>query len=269
MVDMALRTDFGADLPAQTHFSLQHTALHADKWKPQSAMVMAAGYGRRMRPLTDRVPKPLIEIMGRPLIDHAIERLTKAGVSVIVANCHYLADQLEDHLERCYGDMIRLSDERDTLMDTGGGIRKALPLLGPDPFYLLNSDSLWLEGAQPNLERLAAGFDADRMDAILLLAPASGAIGYSGRGDFLMSPDGKLSRRPERQLAPFVYTGCAIINPRLLDDTPDVPFSVNMNFDRAIEAERLFGLRMDGIWMHVGDADAVALAEQCIRDSAI
>ncbi len=237
---------------------------------PRSAMVLAAGYGMRMRPLSLATPKPLIRVEGLPLIDHALMRLKQAGVSRIVANCHYLADQVEDHLQRRYGEAVQLSDERERLLDTGGGIVKALPLIGPcEPFYLMNSDSLWIEGARANLVRLGEAFNCDMMDALLLLSPTAGAVGYSGRGDFLMDPDGRLKRRPERELAPFVYTGCAIIHPRLMQDAPSAAFSLNVSFDQALEKGRLFGLRLEGIWMHVGTPDSIALAEQCIRDSAI
>ncbi len=235
---------------------------------PKTAMVLAAGFGERMRPLTATMPKPLVKVAGRALIDYGLDKLAEAGVRTAVVNVHYLADQIEKHVAVRKQPRIAISDERGAILDTGGGIVKALPLLGKEPFFLVNSDSIWLDGVRGNLERLATAYDDDRMDALLLLAPATNSIGYSGRGDFSMAPDGRLRARAEREVTPFVYAGAAILSPRLFKDSPQGKFSLTRLFDRASEAERLFGLRLDGIWMHVGTPDAIALAENAILASA-
>lgn len=235
---------------------------------PQTAMVLAAGFGERMRPLTDTRPKPLVEVSGRALIDHVLDKLVQAGVGTAVVNVHYLAGQIEAHVAGRKTPRIVISDERDKLLDTGGGVVKALPLLGSDPFFLINSDSIWLDGARSNLQRLAAAFDPARMDALLMLAPSATSIGYAGRGDFAMAPDGRLRPRAEREVMPFVYAGAAVFSPALFKDAPQGPFSLNRLFTNAAEAERLFGLRLDGVWMHVGTPDAIALAERAILQSA-
>ncbi|MCP4382660.1 MAG: nucleotidyltransferase family protein [Hyphomicrobiales bacterium] len=231
-------------------------------------MVLAAGIGKRMRPLTATVPKALIEVSGRALIDHALDTLQAAAVDTTVVNVHYLPTLVEAHLARRTRPHIIISDERDALLDTGGGVARALPQLGTQPFYLRNADSFWIEGAQPNLRWLAASWDDSLMDALLLLAPTVRAIGYRGSGDFRMDPTGALRRRPERHVAPFAYAGAAILHPRLFDGCPAGAFSINRLFDRAIEANRLFGVRMDGLWLHVGTPDAIAEAEMTIADSA-
>ena len=231
-------------------------------------MVLAAGIGKRMRPLTATVPKPLIEVAGRALIDHALDRLAEAGVDEAVVNVHYLADLVEAHVRRRKRPAVTVSDERKGLLDTGGGIAKALPLLGPDAFYLLNSDSFWIEGARPNLDWLAAAWDDTAMDGLLLVAPTVRAVGYAGRGDFRLDPAGRLTRRAEREVAPFAYAGAAILHPRLFADCPTGAFSLNRLFDAAIEAGRLHGVRMDGLWLHVGTPDAIGWAEMTIADSA-
>lgn len=239
---------------------------------PRRAMVLAAGKGVRMRPLTDKVPKPLVAVAGKSLIDHVLDRLADAGVETAVVNVHYLADQIERHLaERDRAGRLTpkivVSDERSALLDTGGGVVKALPVLGAAPFFHLNADTLWIDGVKPNLLRLAAAFDPARMDALLLLAATSGSVGYAGRGDFTMTADGRLTRRPERDVAPFVYAGVAILHPALFSTAPPGAFSLNLLFDRAIEAGRLHGLRLEGVWMHVGTPEAIAAAESAIFDS--
>lgn len=236
---------------------------------PDTAMVLAAGLGTRMRPITETRPKPLVEVAGRPLIDHVLDRLAASGVDRAVVNVHYLADQIEAHLKDRASPKVTISDERDRLLETGGGVVHALPALGSGPFFLLNTDSLWVEGARPLLARLAEAWDDSRMDALLVVASIVSTSGYSGIGDFLLDADGRLSRRPERITAPFVYTGCGILSPRLFKDAPEGPFSLNTLFDRAIDAERLFGLRLDGLWMHVGTPEAITEAEQMIFESAM
>ncbi len=228
-------------------------------------MVLAAGLGVRMRPLTDTLPKPLVPVAGKALIDHVLDRLGDAGVARAVVNIHYLADRIERHVAGRTSPQIVLSDERGLLLGTGGGIKHALPQLGTAPFYLINSDTIWIEGVKSNLTRLAEGYDPARMDALLLLAPAAGSIGYSGRGDFSMMPDGRLRRRGEREVVPFVYAGAAILAPPLFADAPAGEFPLTALFDRAAEQGRLFGLRLEGLWMHVGTPEAIAAAEKAIK----
>lgn len=233
------------------------------------AMVLAAGLGTRMRPLTDTRPKPLVEVEGRPLIDHVLDRLADAGVTDAVVNLHHHADLLERHLAARKGaPRIQVSDERGLLLETGGGARKALPLLGSDPFIAINSDTIWIEGYRANLTRLMESFDPARMDCLLLVAATALSVGYDGTGDFLMDGEGRLARRPERLVSPFVYAGAGIFTPKLFEGTPEGPFSLNLLFDRAAEAGRLFGLRLEGVWMHVGTPDAIHEAETAIRASS-
>jgi MurNAc alpha-1-phosphate uridylyltransferase len=231
-------------------------------------MVLAGGFGKRMRPVSATTPKPLVKVGGRPLIDHCLDGLAKAGVETAVVNVHYLADLLEAHLKKREQPKIVISDERDALLETGGGVRKALPLLGDEAFMLRNSDSFWLEGVRPNLKWLAGGWDDRRMDALLLLAPTVNAIGYSGRGDFFLDKDGRLARRSERMVAPFVYAGAAILHPRLFTGAPDGAFSLNLLFDRAIEAGRLSGVRLDGLWINVETAASIKAADEAISARA-
>ena len=235
---------------------------------PRCAMILAAGLGTRMRPLTDAMPKPLVAVGGKPLINHVLDHLAAVGVDTAVVNVHHFADQIEQHLKPRRAPKIVISDERDAVLGTGGGVVKALPLIGAAPFFVLNSDTLWIDGVKPNLERLAAAFQPATMDALLMLAPTATSVGYGGRGDFAMAPDGKLRRRPEREVVPFVYAGIAILSPALFQETPSGAFALTQLFDRAIEQERLYGLRLEGVWMHVGTPDAVAAAEHAILASA-
>ena len=237
------------------------------KPSPKTAMVLAAGMGTRMRPLTDTMPKPLVKVAGRALLDHVLDRLADAGVERAVVNVHHFAEQIIAHVANRKQPKIVISDERGVLLDTGGGAVKALPELGDTPFYHLNADTLWIDGVTPNLTRLADAFDPATMDALLLLAPIAGSIGYSGRGDFSFSSDGTLSQRAEREVVPFVYAGAAILSPKLFADAPQGKFSLTTLFNRAAAAGRLSGLRLEGLWMHVGTPEAIAAAEQAIRDS--
>jgi MurNAc alpha-1-phosphate uridylyltransferase len=230
-------------------------------------MVLAAGLGKRMRPHTDTLPKPLVKVAGKPLIDYALDLLAEAGVKRAVVNVHYLADAIEQHLAGRTHPQIIISDERGELLETGGGIVKALPLLGDAPFIAINSDTLWIDGVKPNLIRLAEAFDPARMDALLLLAPTATSIGYSGRGDFRMAAGGQLIRRAERDVAPFVYAGAGVFSPSLFADAPKGAFSLTVLFERAAEAERLYGLRLEGLWMHVGTPEAIAEAEAAMAAS--
>ena len=235
--------------------------------RPQTAMVLAAGLGLRMRPLTERRPKPLLEVAGRALIDHVLDRLAEAGVSRAVVNVHYLGDQIARHLQSRAQPRVVLSEERELLLGTGGGVVRALPHLGSAPFFHMNSDSIWIEGPRPNLVRLAEAFDPATMDALLLVAPSAGSIGYGGRGDFTMTADGRLTARNEREIAPFVYAGAAILTPALFRDAPVGPFPLTTLCARAERRGRLHGLRLEGVWMHVGTPDAIAAAESAIKAS--
>ncbi len=235
---------------------------------PTRAMVLAAGLGERMRPLTDSTPKPLIEVRGRPMIDRVLDRLDAAGVREAVVNLHHLGDRLEQHLADRRRPKILFSPE-EVLLDTGGGVTKALPHLGKQPFFALNGDVVWLDGGQPALERLAAAWDDAEMDVLLLLHPTVFAHGYHGSGDFFMSPVGRLRRRREREVAPFIFTGIQVLHPRFFTDLPEGAFSLNLLYDRAAEAERLWGLRHDGEWFHVGTPEALAEVEDALHHMSL
>jgi MurNAc alpha-1-phosphate uridylyltransferase len=235
---------------------------------PAKAMVLAAGLGLRMRPLTDHMPKPLVPVAGRALLDHVLDKLGDAGVGEAVVNVHYLPDQIIEHVAARTRPHVIISDERDEVLGTGGGVVKALPLLDDAPFFLVNADTMWIDGVRPNLARMAEAFDPSRMDILLLMAPTTSSIGYGGRGDYGMLPDGALRKRKEHQVVPFVYAGAAILSPSLFADAPLEEFSLTKMFDAANEQERLFGLRLDGVWMHVGTPEAVHAAEEAFLDSA-
>lgn len=232
----------------------------------RKAMVMAAGKGTRMRPLTDTMPKPLVPFAGRPLIDHVLDRLEEAGIEEAVVNVHHFADMLEAHLATRKSPRIVISDERAELLDTGGGTKKALPLLGDDPIITFNSDSVWTEELGSNLANLITAWDPERMDALLMIADTARTIGYVGRGDFTMDASGLLARRPPSATAPFMFAGVQILKPALFADGPEGPFSTNLIWDRLILKGRLFGHRMTGTWMHVGTPDDLAEAEAFLRD---
>jgi MurNAc alpha-1-phosphate uridylyltransferase len=235
---------------------------------PEVAMVMAAGLGKRMRPLTATRPKPLVEVAGRSLLDHALDRLRAAGVKRAVVNVHYLADALEAHLRRHSGGLeISVSDERAQLLETGGGLVKALPLLGDRPFVTVNSDNLWIDGPMDSIKLLAARWDDATMDALLLMVPLARANCHGGQGDFHLDAHGRITgRRKPGRLAPFVWTGVQILSPRLITDAPDGPFSTNIFWDRAIAAGRAFGLVHQGLWFDVGTPGAIAVAESMLAD---
>jgi N-acetyl-alpha-D-muramate 1-phosphate uridylyltransferase len=244
-------------------------ARRARGTQPTSAMVLAAGLGTRMRPFNGQIPKPLVQVGGKALIDHVLDRLADAGAERAVINVHHLADQIEQHVRTRTRPRVIISDERDVLLGTGGGVVKALPALGDAPFFHVNSDTIWIDGVKPNLARLASAFAAERMDVLLLLAPTATSIGYTGRGDFAMAADGRLTRRRERDVVPFVYAGAAILAPALFAGAPAGAFPLTTLFNRAEEAGRLYGLRLEGVWMHVGTPDAVAAAEAAILASAV
>lgn len=235
---------------------------------PGTAMVMAAGLGKRMRPLTATRPKPLVEVAGKTLIDHALDHLKAAGVAKAVVNVHYLPGALEAHLKsRVQGIEIAVSDERRQLLETGGGLKRALPLLDADPFLAVNSDNLWVDGPVDTLRLLASGWDEARMDMLLLLVPLARAHCHKGRGDFHMSATGKLRRRKPNQVAPFVFTGIQLISKRVFDaETPDGPFSTNLLWDRAIAAGRCFGAVHQGLWFDIGRPQSIAEAEAILGE---
>ena len=221
------------------------------------AMVLAAGLGLRMRPLTLERPKPLIPVAGKPLLDHALDRVAAAGIGTAVVNTHYKGEMIADHLAGRTSPRILLSPEAD-LLETGGGIRQALPLLGTDPFLSVNSDILWLDGPTPAIDRLTRAWNPETMDALLLLHPAVAAFGYDGKGDFHMDPLGRLTRRRSGEIAPFVFAGVQILKPQLFADVPPGAFSTNLIWDRLLESERLYGMRHDGLWFHVGTPESIA-----------
>ena len=232
---------------------------------PDTAMVMAAGLGKRMRPLTDTRPKPLVELAGKPLIDHVLDRLRTAGVSKLVVNVHYLPDQLEAHLATKADDFaITISDERALLLETGGGLVQAAPMIDCDPFLVVNSDNFWIDGPADGLKLLANGWDDARMDALLLLVPQARAGNHRGQGDFHMDRFGRLSRRARSRVAPYVFTGIQMISKRLLDGAPDGAFSTNILWDRAIEAGRCFGLVHQGLWFDVGTPRSIKDTEAAL-----
>lgn len=227
---------------------------------PDTAMVLAAGLGTRMRHLSADTPKPLIELAGKPLLDHVLDRLAAAGVETAIVNVHYCADRIEAHLAGRAAPSIVISDERELLLDTGGGVAKALPALGGAPFFVHNSDSVWAEDGTANLERLAAHWDPERMDALLMVAPVADALGYGGKGDFDLDAEGRLSRRGADETVPYVFTGVSIMRPELCTDYPDGAFSLNLLWDRVLGQGRLHGVAHEGVWMHVGTPEALEQA---------
>ncbi len=231
-----------------------------------TAMVMAAGLGKRMRPLTASQPKPMVRVAGKPLIDHALDRLHEAGVANAVVNVHYLADALEAHLKSRVAPAVTISDERALLLETGGGMIHALAHL-PDPFFCLNADNVWLDGPRNAFAELSARWDPDQMDALLLLVGHARAINFDGIGDFYMDPQGKLSRKRPGRVAPFIYTGIQLVSHRLLRDAPHGKFSTNLLWDRAIAEGRLYGASFTGLWFEVGTPQAIVPTEEALRSA--
>ena len=227
----------------------------------KNAMILAAGLGSRMRPITNHTPKPLVKVDGRTLIVHAIDRLVEGGVTDVVVNLHYLGDQVERQLSRREDPAIHFAWERDELLETGGGVKNALAQLGNDPFWVVNCDSLWLNGPQKMMTRALEQWDPDKMDVLLVLHSTVDAYGYEGQGDFNADPNGLLSRRPELEVTPWLFTGIQILNPKVFADTPDGAFSLNVVYNQAIEKERLFGMVHDGEWFHVGTPEGLSEVE--------
>jgi len=228
-----------------------------------TAMVMAAGLGKRRRPLTATMPKPMVRVAGKPLIDHTLDRLADAGVARAVVNVHYLADALEAHVTGRANPKVTISDERDALLETGGGMIKAQGLL-PDPFFCLNSDNIWLDGPRNAFADLSMLWDAERMDALVLVVPHKRAANFDGPGDFHLDAAGKVSRRQPGRIAPFIYTGIQLVSHRLLRDAPEGKFSTNILWNRAIEEGRLFGLPFTGDWFEVGTPQAIRPTEEAL-----
>jgi len=228
---------------------------------PTRAMVLAAGLGLRLRPITDKLPKPLVEVGGRTLIDRALDRLEDAGVERAVVNTHYLAESVERHLAGRNRPAVEISREEE-LLETGGGVQKSLDRLGPAPFFVVNSDIAWLDGPKPALRRLAEAWDDKRMDALLLVNPAARTDDYEGAGDFFMTPGGRLRRRKRGEIAPFVFCGVQILHPRLFAGAQPGRFSLNVLYDRAEKAGRLYAVVHDGVWFHIGTATGLALAQR-------
>ncbi len=244
-----------------------HPGLQSVALAPDTAMVFAAGLGTRMRPITDRIPKPLVEVAGKPLIDHMLDRFAAIGLKTAIVNLHHKADLLEAHLTQRAEPRIVFSDERAALLDQGGAIKNVLPLLGDRPFFICNTDAFWLEGPRSNLAALAARWDPETMDILLLVAATTSSIGVDWPGDFIMTPDGRLQKRGERDVAPFVYAGVGIMKPELFADAPDGAFRLAPYFFAAAAKGRLFGQRLDGIWLHVGTPEAIVEAELTIKRS--
>ena len=233
------------------------------------AFVLAAGLGKRMRPVTATMPKPLVEVAGKALLDHALDRVAEAGIGTAVVNVHYLAGALEAHLNnRIEGIEIVISDERRQLLETGGGLVHALPMIDADPFLAVNSDNLWIDGPLDTLRLLASNWDEARMDALLLVVPLARANCHAGRGDFHMNAAGALRRRKPNGVAPFVFTGVQILSKRLFaHDLPSGPFSTNILWDRAIAAGRCFGAVHQGLWFDIGRPESIAKAEAILADA--
>jgi MurNAc alpha-1-phosphate uridylyltransferase len=225
------------------------------------AMVLAAGYGKRMRPLTDTTPKPLIPVLGAPMIDRVLDHLERAKVATAVVNLHHLGEKLERHLKGRERPKIVFSRE-DTLLETGGGVRHALAKLGDKPFIVANSDTIWLDGPTPALERLRRAWDGRRMDALLMLYPTIAVPGYEGEGDYFMDPQGRLTRRSEGEVAPFVFTGVQILHPKIFKGVAEGRFSLVRLYDVLQESDRLFGMRHDGEWYHVGTPQLLQTVER-------
>ena len=229
-----------------------------------TAMVMAAGMGKRMRPLTATMPKPMVRVAGKPLIDHALDRLADSGVSRAVVNVHYLADALEAHVLERQVPKVVISDERDALLETGGGLIKAQDEL-PDPFFCLNADNIWLDGPKSGFHDLSARWNPDEMDALLLLVSHARAENFVGKGDFHMDPHGRLTRRKSGRITPFIYTGIQLVSKRLLREAPEGKFSTNILWNRAMEEGRLFGISFTGLWFEVGTPEAIAPTQDALK----
>lgn len=236
------------------------------KLASDTAMLMAAGLGKRMRPLTATTPKPLVRVAGKPLIDSALDRIEDAGIAKAVVNVHYLAESIEAHIGSRKAPTVQFSDEREQLLETGGGMVKAKAAGQlPDPFFACNADSIWLDGPRNAFLDLSQAWDPDRMDALLLVVTHVRAHNFDGTGDFYMDAGGRLTRKKPDRIAPFIYTGIQLVSHRLLRDAPDGKFSTNILWDRAIEEGRLFGVAFTGQWYEVGTPQHIRPTEVALR----
>tara|TARA_B100000902_G_C27136655_1_gene826414 strand:- start:40 stop:771 length:732 start_codon:yes stop_codon:yes gene_type:complete len=229
------------------------------------AMILAAGFGVRMRPITNNIPKPLVQVLGRTLIDRTIDRLQEGGVETFVVNTHHLSEKIHTHLQKRDNLEIKFSLE-SKILETGGGINKALEYFCNEPFFTCNGDTLWLNGSQNAAIRMVNHWDPDKMDALLMLHSTVDAYGYNGIGDFNIDPLGVLSRRPESEVSPYLFTGVQILHPKLFKRAPKGSFSLNLLYDRAIETGRLYGIVHDGEWFHIGTPEALVEAEDYMRE---
>lgn len=231
----------------------------------RTAMILAAGFGKRMQPLTDVTPKPLIEVNGRALIDRALDSIRAGGVGTVVVNMHYLADQIEAWAGQQRDPAVIVSDERDEILDTGGGVARALGKLGDAPFFVFNSDSFWIDGPVPALERMREVWDPAKMDCLLLLSDPARSVGFDDPGNFVIDDSGRLQRTTSEEEASFIYCGCYLVTPQMFDGAPAGAFSMNLLWDRALAAGRLFGIVHDGPWLHVGTPAAIKDAEDALN----
>ncbi len=232
------------------------------------AMVLAAGLGTRMRPITDSMPKPLVLVNGKTLLDHALDALVLGGVSRVTVNVHYLADQIEDHLEARSHPAIDISDERQALLDSGGGVKNAMTGLAEGAFFILNADSFWVDGEGSNIKRMRAAWNPEQMDMMLLVSTADQSTGFDGPGDFFMNDLGVLTRRGEAVSAPYIYAGAIVAKAEQFQAIRQDVFSLNTLFDKAIAENRLYGCKLNGLWLHVGTPASIAEAEQAIETDA-
>ena len=229
---------------------------------PEKAIVFAAGFGTRMRPITQTLPKPLVRIGGKTMLDHMLDRLAESGIDEAIVNVHWLADQIEDHVQDRGTPRVKISDERELLLDQGGGIAKVLPEFAGKPFFICNTDALWIDDPEPQVARLARAWDGAKMDVLLLLADMKTSVGVEGRGDFFRDGQGRLSRPAPGEAAPYVYSGVGIIKSSLFEDCPVEPFRLAPTFFAAAEKGRLFGLTLEGRWLHVGSPEVIEEAEK-------
>ena len=228
------------------------------------AMVLAAGLGTRMRPLTLERPKPLVEVAGRTMVDHCLDKLADAGVARAVVNVHHFPTMVKDHLRARTAPAVSISDESGQLLETGGGMVNALPLLAADPFFCINSDNLWVDGPQDVFRQLSAAWKPDAMDALLLLVPHTRAANHKGKGDFHMDGAGRITLRRSGRIAPFIYSGIQLVSQRLLRDAPKEPFGTMLLWKRAMAEGRLYGVSHLGLWYEVGSPEAIAPTEEAL-----
>lgn len=244
---------------------MQKKIVRKRKPKLKTAMILAAGLGLRLRPITNKTPKPLVKVADRTLLDHTIDKLLAIGVKTAIINVHYLGDQIKQHLSKRTDLEIIFSSEADTLLETGGGIKNALEYFGDEPFFACNADVLWLNGPSPVLERMQDYWHDDQMDGLLMLHSTVEAYGYMGNGDFELDSVGRLSRKLEREVTPYLFTGVQILHPRIFGDTPFGAFSLNIIYDKLIKTNRLYGIINDGEWFHIGTPDGLDQAEKYMQ----